>query len=45
MKIWRMFFRAGTQRYEMWPNCIRLGVAAVNYHPLTTTDFSKIGKR
>jgi hypothetical protein len=41
MKFWRMSFRAGNGGYEMWPYCLKLGVAAISYHPLTTTDLSK----
>ena len=41
MKTWRMSFRAGNQGYEMWPDCFRLGVAAITYYPLEKTDLSK----
>jgi hypothetical protein len=41
MKFWRMSFRAGNQGYEMWPDCLRLGVAAITYDPLARSDLSK----
>lgn len=41
MKFWRMSFRVGNHGHEMWPDCLKLGVAAITYHPLTTTDLSK----
>ena len=36
-----MSFRAGNQGYEMWPDCFRLGVAAITYHLFERTDLSK----
>jgi hypothetical protein len=36
-----MSFRAGNQGHEMWPECLRLGVAAITYDPLAATDLSK----
>jgi len=41
MTTWRMSFRAGSQGHEMWPDCFRLGVAAITYYPLERTDLSK----
>lgn len=41
MTTWRMSFRVGNQGYEMWPQCLRLGVAAITYSPLIKTDLSK----
>ena len=41
MTVWRMSFRAGNQGHEMWPECFRLGVAAITYNPLAKTDLSK----
>src|SRR3972149_10393 len=41
MRTWRMSFRAGNQGYEMWPECLRLGVAAITYYPLAKIDLSK----
>ena len=41
MKTWRMSFRCGNQGREMWPDCHRLGVAAMTYLPLYKTDLSK----
>ena len=41
MTIWRMSFRAGNQGYEMWPDCFRLGIAAITYYPLVKTDLSQ----
>ena len=40
MNIWRMAFRAGDGGPEMWPDCFRLGVAAITYRPIATTDLS-----
>jgi hypothetical protein len=36
-----MSFRAGNQGYEMWPDCFRLGIAAISYYPLFKTDLSQ----
>lgn len=44
MTTWRMSFRVGNQGYEMWPRCLRLGVAAITYSSLTETDLSKYPK-
>lgn len=41
MTIWRMSFRVGNQGYEMWPECLRLGVAAITYLPLIRIDLSQ----
>jgi hypothetical protein len=41
MPNWRMSFRVGNQGYEMWPDCLRLGVAAITYAPLAKVDLSK----
>ena len=41
MKFWRMSFRAGNQGPEMWPECLRLSVAAITYLPLATTDLNQ----
>jgi hypothetical protein len=41
MTAWRMSFRVGNQGHEMWPQCLRLGVAAITYDPLIETDLSK----
>ena len=38
MNHWRMSFRVGNHGYEMWPKCVRLGVAAITYYPLERTD-------
>jgi hypothetical protein len=44
MTTWRMSFRVGNHGYEMWPQCLRLGVAAITYDPLIETDLSKYPK-
>jgi hypothetical protein len=36
-----MSFRAGNQGYEMWPDCFRLGIAAITYYPLAKIDLSQ----
>lgn len=41
MNYWRMSFRVGNQGHEMWPDCLRFGVAAITYPPLERTDLSK----
>ena len=41
MHYWRMSFRVGTGGYPMWPDCLRLGVAAMTYKSLAETDLSK----
>jgi hypothetical protein len=40
-----MSFRAGNQGAEMWPHCLRMGVAAITYEPLMKTDLSKHHER
>jgi hypothetical protein len=44
MTTWRMSFRVGNHGYEMWPQCLRLGVAAITYDPLIETDLTKYPK-
>lgn len=41
MAAWRMAFRAGTNGYDLWPECRRLGIAIIEYGPLDDTDLSK----
>jgi len=41
MNHWRMSFRVGNHGHEMWPECIRLGVAAITYYPLERTDLRR----
>jgi len=41
MNYWRMSFRVGNHGHEMWPECVRLGVAAITYYPLERTDLSR----
>ncbi|MGA2673361.1 MAG: hypothetical protein ABSE99_09035 [Terracidiphilus sp.] len=36
-----MSFRAGNQGKEMWPECLKLGVAAITYYPLANIDLAK----
>jgi hypothetical protein len=40
MTAWRMAFRAGNNGHEMWPDCYRLGVAAIEYGPVDDIDLS-----
>jgi hypothetical protein len=44
MKAWRMSLRAGNHGREMWPDCVRWGVAAITYRPLATIDLSKFAQ-
>jgi len=32
MNYWRMAFRKGSQGYEMWPDCLKRGIAAIGYY-------------
>lgn len=41
MKTWRMAFRVGPEGHEMWPDCFRLGVAAITYSSVAKVDLSK----
>ena len=41
MTAWRMAFRAGTNGPEMWDDCRRLRVAAIQYGPVDDIDFSR----
>lgn len=45
MSIWRMSFRCGDRGPEMWPQCFKLGVAAIYYTPLAEVDLSKYPQR
>lgn len=40
MKTWRMAFRAGKNGPTLWPECRRLGIAAIQYDPLNDIDLS-----
>ena len=40
MKTWRMAFREGKHGPTLWPECRRLGVAAIQYDPLNGIDLS-----
>lgn len=44
MKIWRMAFRVGTGGYELWRECLRLGIAAIAYRPMVGIDLSRFPK-
>jgi hypothetical protein len=41
MVTWRMAFRDGNKGPSLWPECHRLGVAAIEYTPLDSVDLSK----
>jgi hypothetical protein len=41
MTTWRMSFRVGNHGREMWEDCYKLGVAAIAYRPLVTTNLQK----
>lgn len=41
MTVWRMAFRVGNQGFDMFPYCLKYGVAAITYDPLAYTDLSK----
>ena len=41
---WRMAFRVGPRGDNMWPQCLKLGVAAITYDPLAWTDLSKYAR-
>ncbi len=41
MAEWRMAFRAGTNGYDLWPECRRLGVAIIQYSPLDDIELTK----
>lgn len=41
MTAWRMAFRAGTNGYDLWPDCRRLGVAIIQYGPFDDVDLSQ----
>jgi hypothetical protein len=36
-----MAFRVGKRGYELWPDCFRLGIAAISYAPFDTIDLSQ----
>ena len=41
MTTYRMAMRVGSGGQDLWPLCFSLGVAAITYNPLATTDLSK----
>jgi hypothetical protein len=41
MTAWRMAFRVGSGGEDLWPDCQRLGVAAMEYRPLDDIDLSR----
>ena len=41
MTAWRMAFRVGSEGEDLWPDCQRLGVAAMEYRPLDDIDLSR----
>jgi hypothetical protein len=41
MTTWRMAFREGNRGRTLWPECLRLRVAAITYAPLEKVDLSK----
>jgi hypothetical protein len=41
MATWRMAFRVGTGGHEMWPDCLKVGVAAIEYDPMVGIDLAK----
>lgn len=41
MTLWRMAFRAGNRGPSLWPECRRLGVAAITYEPIEKVNLSK----
>ena len=42
MTVWRMAFRAGKNGPSLWPDCQRLGVAAIEYGPADDLDFTRL---
>ena len=40
MAAWRMAFRVGTEGASLWPECRRLGGAAIGYDEILGTDLS-----
>lgn len=41
MAAWRMAFRAGTNGYDLWPECRRLGIAIIEYPPFHDLDLGQ----
>lgn len=41
MAVWRMAFKVGSQGHNMWPDCKKLGVAAITYAPIERVDLSQ----
>ena len=42
MNYWRMAFRDGTNGLSLWPQCFKLGIAAITYYPIEGIDLSPI---
>ena len=41
MANWRMAFRDGNRGPSLWPDCRRMGIAAITYSPVEDIDFSR----
>jgi hypothetical protein len=41
MNHWRMSFRCGSQGYEMWPHCLKHGIAAISYDSIDDLDLTR----
>jgi hypothetical protein len=41
MQHWRMSFRVGNKGHEMWPDCLRMGRAAITYDAFLRIDLSQ----
>lgn len=41
MASWRMAFRAGTNGYDLWPECRKRGIAIIQYGPVNDLDLSQ----
>jgi hypothetical protein len=45
MTVWRMAFRDYSKGPSFWPECKRLGVAAITYSPVADVDFSRFATK
>lgn len=41
MGSWRMAFRAGTNGFDLWPECRERGIAIIQYNPMNDIDLSE----
>jgi len=44
MAVWRMAFRCGTNGFDLWPECRRIGMAVIQYDAVQDVDLSQYNR-